>query len=104
MDVRLLKRFRREAKKKVIVVRSTIIRGRFFIREDELGSFLYWDGYCWLSKSSHCIIQLYNTETIKDGYRKAINGYIRYLAEIERYKRERLRIMKLNKELRYNIS
>ena len=103
MKTKLLKRFRREAKKKVIIVRSLTTRGELFIKEDELCSLLSWDGYCWAYRC-RCNIPSYSTETIKDGYRKAVNGYILYLARIERYKREELRIKKLNKELRYNIS
>lgn len=103
MKTKLLKRFRRDAKRKVIVVRSITTRGELFIRENELYSLLSWDGYCWVYRH-RCNIPSYNTETIKYGYRKAINGYIQYLARIERNKREELRIMKLNKELRYNMS
>lgn len=103
MKIKLLKRFRREAKRKVIVVRSLTTRGELFIREDELCSLLSWNGYCWEYRHTRNTPS-YNTETIKDGYRNAINGYIRYLARIERNKREELRIKKLNKELRYKIT
>ena len=104
MNTKLLKRFRREAVRKVIVVRDIIHKNKFIIREDDINSWIAWDGDDWVYiMRRNRLPAEYDLGCVKDGYRKAINRYICRLASEERGRREYIETQKLNKRLKVDI-
>lgn len=93
MDIRLLKRFRRQAKKDVFIYQCGYYRYRVLaydgFRDYELGikAVIHWTGESWETSSSKKLAAVYSLGLIKDGYEKACREYIIKLAKRERARR-----------------
>ena len=90
MDARLLKRYRREARKRITIDmcgKMYFIRTQILLLDDDYKP-LHWDGDYWRDLNSTHAPALYNSERlVKDGYIEAVRAYILMLARSERRER-----------------
>lgn len=94
MDIRLLKRFRQQAKKNVFIYQCSYYKYHVLaydgFKDYEIGikRTIHWTGESWEPSSSKKLATAYSLGLIKDGYEKACREYIIKLAEHERARRE----------------
>ena len=94
MDIRLLKRFRRQAKKNVLIYQcsyySYYVLAYDGFSDYELGikAVIHWTGESWEPSCRKKLAAVYSLGLIKDGYEKACREYIINLAKRERARRK----------------